>query len=247
MLLIALLTMLMPVPAVNVCAPGKVWPAAKVINPFLSIFSFGEIGPAVGPNWKLRLPSTRACNCAVWETLLASLAFRRNRFEGCEAALLSGPRACVPVKVFPPARLAFVLVSVVSAAVARFVSAVIAPLNALSADIARPVSSVIAPLRLPRSVVRFVTWFSPTLPVIVLADPVTLPLIGLLNVFVPVQLLFALRRLEFAEVMSEKNASISVLLFIVRKFRCALPFSNQMSPTPGVDGGVVLFGTFNDA
>src|SRR5438445_184029 len=239
--------MLMPVPAVNVCAPGKVWPAAKVINPFLSIFSFGEIVPRVGPNWKLKLPSTKACNCAVWETLLASLAFRRNRFEACEAALLSGPRACVPVKRLPPARFAFVLVSVVSAAVARVVSAVIAELRLPSAVIARVVSPAIAVFRVFRSLVKPVTWFSLTLPVIVLAVPVTLPLIGLLNVFVPVQLLFAPSRLEFAEVMSDRNANDCVALFLSSNCRWMSLFNSQMSPKAGFDGTAPVSGTFNEA
>src|SRR5438874_12574883 len=59
--------------------PGKGCPVAKVIRPFLSMFSFGEIVPVVGPNWKLRLPFDSACNCAVCEALLPSVAFRRNR------------------------------------------------------------------------------------------------------------------------------------------------------------------------
>ena len=111
---------------------------------------------------------------------------------------------CLPnKKTLPPDRVAFVF----SALVARVVSAVIAELRLPSAVIARVVSPAIAVFRVFRSLVKPVTWFSLTLPVIVLAVPVTLPLIGLLKLFVPVQLLFALRRLEFAEVMSDRNAN----------------------------------------
>src|SRR5207245_158711 len=120
-----------------------------------------------------------------------------------------------PVNMFPPARFALPF----SAAVARVVSAVIAELRLPSAVIARVVSPAIAVFRVFRSLVKPVTWFSLTLPVIVLAVPVTLPLIGLLKLFVPVQLLFALRRLEFAEVMSEKNARLCVAFVLSRNCR----------------------------
>src|SRR5919108_519009 len=84
-------------------------------------------------------------------------------------------------------------------------------------------------------------------PVIVLAVPVTLPEIGLLNVFVPVQVLFPLNRLELAEVTSVRKASDCVVLFLSWNCRWVSALFNHTSPPPGVEGAVVLFGTFNDA
>src|ERR1700691_1440965 len=113
-----------------------------------------------------------------------------------EYALLVAARIWLPpVKVLPPARLAFSAsaasardVSVDSAPSARVVSALIDALSVPSAASARVVSVVIDALRFDRSVVRFVTCVSVMLPVIV-------PAIGCVNVFVPVQLLFAPSRL----------------------------------------------------
>ncbi len=53
--------------------------------------------------------------------------------------------------------------------------------------------------------------------------------------------------LLLAVVMSEKNASIWVVLLMSRKFRCGSTFTNQTSPIAGIEGGVVLLGTFNEA
>src|SRR5438445_816741 len=47
--------------------------------------------------------------------------------------------------------------------------------------------------------------------------------------------------------MSEKNASISVLLFIVRKFRCGSVLRVQMSPFAGVVGDAPFTGIFSEA
>ena len=53
-----------------------------MIWPFGAMDSFSAIGPAVGPNWKLRAPSFRASSCAVCDTLLPSVALNRSRLEG---------------------------------------------------------------------------------------------------------------------------------------------------------------------
>ena len=74
--------MLMPVPAVKFCVPGKVWPAAKLMMPVGAMDNFCKIGPAVGPNWRLRLPSRSVCNCADCEVPVPSVPFSCNAFEG---------------------------------------------------------------------------------------------------------------------------------------------------------------------
>src|SRR5216683_1146041 len=84
-------------------------------------------------------------------------------------------------------------------------------------------------------------------PVIVPAVPVTLPLIGLLNVFVPVHLLLPLNKLELEEVISERNAIDCVALFLSRNCRWGSMLTSHTSPTAGVLGAVVLLGTFNEA
>src|SRR6266567_6684741 len=100
----ALLFIAMPVPALRLWVPGKVWPAAKVILPVLSMKSFCTAEP-VGPNWKLRLPSFNACSCADSELLDASVALSCRRFEGCDV-LPFGASACVAVNVLAWSRLA---------------------------------------------------------------------------------------------------------------------------------------------
>ena len=76
-----------------------------VNTPFLSIEAFSLGVPEVGPNWKLRPPSVRACNCAVCG-VVPSVEFNCNELEACAPDPVFGASVCVPVKVFPPARLA---------------------------------------------------------------------------------------------------------------------------------------------
>src|SRR5207245_2844741 len=146
-------------------------------------------------------------------------------------------------KLLPPARLALVF----SAAVARLVSLLMAVFRALSADIARPVSVVIAPLRLLRSVVRFVTCDSLMLPVMVLAVPVTLPLMGLLKVLLPVQVLLPLSRLELELVTSDKKAIDWVALFLSWNCRWLSALVNHTSPESGLVGAAPVLGRLIEA